>query len=101
MGKPGMDYWGTIGGHHWSLIHSFAKDNLVTSAPFLDPISSYGTSSAEDFRCMVLHGRRAIDRLRNGLCSRARMYGRRLSRIICQEKKGPKRRGDVSSKHRY
>ena len=48
MGKPGTDYWGTIGGGILGVLtHSFARDNLVTSAPFLDPVSSYGTSSAE------------------------------------------------------
>ena len=101
MGKPGTDLGGLLAeGILGVLTHSFARDNLVTSAPFLDPVSSYGTSSA-DFRCMVLHGWGANDRFRNGLCFRARMYGRRLSRVIRQEKKGPQREEMSAPKHRF
>ena len=77
---------GTIGGGILGVLtHSFARDNLVTSAPFLDPVSSYGTSSAEISDAWFYMG--------GGLCFRARMYGRRLSRVIRQEKKGPQERG--------
>lgn len=39
---------GTVGGGLLGVLtHSIAKGNLVESAPFLDPLSTYGTSSAE------------------------------------------------------
>ena len=89
---------GIIGGGILGVLtHSFARDNLVTSAPFLDPVSSYGTSSAEISDAWFYMGGGPMTAFVMGcVLGLGCMVGDSAGSFV-KRRRGHKREGDVSS----
>ncbi len=89
---------GTVGGGLLGVLtHSIAKGNLVESAPFLDPLSTYGTSSAEISDAWFYVGGESMTAFSMGcVLGFGCMVGDSAGSFV-KRRQGHKREGNVSS----